>query len=1190
MPRSGSRLAHAARPSPVRLALAFALLPSLGAAGATRADDEFYAHYTRIDSGEAFERLSRTGDAPDLVVRIGGSGGQLVFCRATSFLPYWETDEGTWPLEELTPREGDGTVRRPDRVNTFSHVHLVEQTPERVLVLWRYLPRFGGGNPHTGVSPNAFAEELFEISPGGEVERTLRLGTERYDDWVDPGNRTVQGLQLAPDGVRELRRSPARRAPPPERPAAPPPPAEETPAPVGAWRFDEGGGDATVEDVSGHACAIEGHRSLWREGVSGTALLFDGYTSLVTLPGERSPSPQTGVTLSGWVALGAYPWNWAPIVQKGEEAAWTLGVDGHGHPGVKVEAGGRWESLVAQARLERYRWYHLAGSYDGSSGELSIFIDGRLAGKRVLAAAPLGSTRDAIRIGKGTRPLRPVDPVRENTFETEYGFDGLIDEVRIHARALGETEVARAYERQRPGAPDLEYRLLPEAPSAGRFGARYDHLRFYESWDVLWRFGDYPDVVVSFDRSPARFVFWRGPAYIPMLVNGEGQWYSNEFNETWGRTGGQGCQEPMSDKEAYTNHVRILESTDARVVVHWRYPLKDVLHVYANWNEESGWADWSDWTFTIYPDGVAAKRMRLWTDGPRNHEWHEAMAILGPNQHPETVIETEPALILADLEGNADTYSWKDGPPRGVDYRDKKIHVVNYRSSLDPFTIGDFTGGDVYGGEVTDYAVFPSWNHWPVAQVPSDGRYSRFPDRTAHSSLTHVSLPDHAASLGERPYQEKLLLEGLSDATPAELAVLARSWLRAPELTGLAGGRGGHYQPAERAYVLAAGSAQLTFRIEASRARPILNPCFVVLDWGGDHPATVEVDGEEREAGPDLRQGVVRDPAGLHKLVVWMRLEASETTELRIVGARPTLAGGDLGPLQWERLPALVESGSTAAMAVRALPSRLGATYRFERVGSGAGGGTWSEATEHVEVGLAPETTYRFRVQARDRYFLETEWLEAPPLRTPAAPPPLVWSFDEGTGQEARDASGRHAATIRGQAEWVEGRTGSALRLDGATAVVISGADRIDTQESFTWCAWIRTERDGTLLARAGRDEWEQGGKAFFVRDGRLGFDVGWVGFVGAQRAPVADGRWHHVAVTVRSWGGRSAVSLYVDGEAVGGGELAAGPLDDSGLPLQIGYTNDDFPAEPGLAGEIDDVRHYPYVLGQDALERLAGQ
>ena len=37
----------------------------------------------------------------------------------------------------------------------------------------------------------------------------------------------------------------------------------------------------------------------------------------------------------------------------------------------------------------------------------------------------------------------------------------------------------------------------------------------------------------------------------------------------------------MSDKECYTNHVRIIGNTDARVVVHWRYTLVDVLHVVA---------------------------------------------------------------------------------------------------------------------------------------------------------------------------------------------------------------------------------------------------------------------------------------------------------------------------------------------------------------------------------------------------------------------------------------------------------------------------------------------------------------------------------------------------------------------------------------------------------------------------------
>ena len=46
----------------------------------------------------------------------------------------------------------------------------------------------------------------------------------------------------------------------------------------------------------------------------------------------------------------------------------------------------------------------------------------------------------------------------------------------------------------------------------------------------------------------------------------------------------------------------------ARVVVHWRYPLVDVLHVLANHRDDTGWGDWADWYYYIYPDGGAAKQ------------------------------------------------------------------------------------------------------------------------------------------------------------------------------------------------------------------------------------------------------------------------------------------------------------------------------------------------------------------------------------------------------------------------------------------------------------------------------------------------------------------------------------------------------------------------------------------------------
>ncbi len=131
-----------------------------------------------------------------------------------------------------------------------------------------------------------------------------------------------------------------------------------------------------------------------------------------------------------------------------------------------------------------------------------------------------------------------------------------------------------------PSLVPLAPRVLPTGPPGpGPFGAFYTRLKFYPQWDATWRVSDLADVVVRFDSLPIRFVFWRGTSYVPHWVTENGIWYNNEFNETW--TGVKGCGEPMSDKQCRYSHVRVIESTDARAVVHWRYALADVFYTIA---------------------------------------------------------------------------------------------------------------------------------------------------------------------------------------------------------------------------------------------------------------------------------------------------------------------------------------------------------------------------------------------------------------------------------------------------------------------------------------------------------------------------------------------------------------------------------------------------------------------------------
>ena len=130
---------------------------------------------------------------------MGDKNGKLVFWRGASYLPYWQTKEGKKEFfEELLPRSGNSDVDlMPDKVNTYSHVKIIENTSDSVLIHWRYLRSFKSGNPDIDVVPEGFVDEYFTIKPNGEVNRTVRPGQAKSDDWNNPGNLISQTIQLS---------------------------------------------------------------------------------------------------------------------------------------------------------------------------------------------------------------------------------------------------------------------------------------------------------------------------------------------------------------------------------------------------------------------------------------------------------------------------------------------------------------------------------------------------------------------------------------------------------------------------------------------------------------------------------------------------------------------------------------------------------------------------------------------------------------------------------------------------------------------------------------------------------------------------------------------------------------------------------------------------------------------------------
>jgi hypothetical protein len=329
-----------------------------------------------------------------------------------------------------------------------------------------------------------------------------------------------------------------------------------------------------------------------------------------------------------------------------------------------VKVDGIWQQLTVPNKppydddnhLKVFRWYYIAGSYNKTDGMMRLYINGKeIAGKQI-GKGGIQTVNAAVRVGKAGVLSVPTEGTHD-TNPSEFGMDGLIDEVRIYDVALSKKQIAASFANYHVASgiqdhPDMQRRNFPVPAAGGKFKAVYTHLPYYETWNNLFRFGQYPDVVVGFDQLPTKFVFWRGVSFIPMMVNESGQWFTEEFNETGG-PGAPGDCEPMSDKPSLESHARVIENNNARVVVEWRYRLANPDHYWAHYDSAIGWGDIADWYFYIYPDGVASVVMRCYSSRPDAFmEWNEQIAVFGPGQHPESILRKTPVMTGTRIRPN----------------------------------------------------------------------------------------------------------------------------------------------------------------------------------------------------------------------------------------------------------------------------------------------------------------------------------------------------------------------------------------------------------------------------------------------------------------------------------------------------------------------------------------------------------
>jgi hypothetical protein len=839
----------------------------------SNAREGFFAYYTVFGAPDEI-----TGPFPDIVVNIDQSK-QIVFSRGSSYLPFLSSGGEEFPFDEIIPRSGDGAGAKPDNNNIYSYVRIIDQSSDKILIHWRYMPDF------ENVGFDGVVHEYFTIFSDGKIHREIRKGETNLIDYRDENNKTVQDLQVTSSGINEVltvHAVPSKN----DIPAISGYPINKKlsfPSPTLYWPLNEGMKNRKYEEkdfafdvMNMIPCKILGNGALWKMGISGTSLAFDGYkTKVIMAPGILTQTLKSWSMVT-WVAPGAYPWLWGSILDITDNGeGLTIGITDLGEFGFNYVWGNTKIKVITDEQIPLSKWTQVGITFDHTKSQITLFINGKPVRKKKLTINEFSLPNTELQIGLNKSPLRTTQHVsRDYPPEVRtpkgnqpmiYGIEGLIDDVRLYLRYLSNDNLLSTFTTMIPTSeivnnPDLEKRVLPgmvDGNNAEKFSASYTNLKYHDLWDNLWRSSDYSDIVVRFDELPTNVVYWRGSNYGPGWVTENNIWMSDQSCEIFHE---YGCAEHMADKENRHSHVRIIENHDARILIHWRYASVDIRYEFEN---EKIWADEYHY---IYPDGTAIRYVTF-HDEPTG--WQDVQFFAPAGSTPEEQINLQ-ALTVANLAGESYKMDWSNGIPKN-ELEDALISIVNFKSEYKVLVIypeeveGIGAWGEMERATPETHFAGP-WNHWPVSQMPNDGRYAMRTDRVTHSALGGAGPSDYA-------------IYGFTNKDIKSLIPLGRFWNRPPELLINEGASDPEFKMSEKAYELVVNGSEVELEIHASPESPLYNPAFVLKNWNDNH-ASIMIDGKDVDLGLDCRIGHRYTADGID-LIVWLRMNREDNVNLR---------------------------------------------------------------------------------------------------------------------------------------------------------------------------------------------------------------------------------------------------------------------------------------------------------------------
>lgn len=191
---------------------------------------------------------------------------------------------------------------------------------------------------------------------------------------------------------------------------------------VGWWRGEGNGSDASGHGHHGTPSGVN-----FGSGEFGQAFSFAGNVNVVSVPDSSDFELTNSFTIGAWIYPTANSWHVLERSTGVGAVPYAFGLNFGAGFRFYIKSAAYGPDDLLTAPISYNRWTHVAGTLDGNTGDMRLYMDGVVVAQKVTTNRPYAGP-GVMGIGNTARG-------------GGFPFVGLVDEVVLYSRALSATEI-----------------------------------------------------------------------------------------------------------------------------------------------------------------------------------------------------------------------------------------------------------------------------------------------------------------------------------------------------------------------------------------------------------------------------------------------------------------------------------------------------------------------------------------------------------------------------------------------------------------------------------------------------------------------------------------------------------------------------------------------------------------------------